>query len=133
MDDFHALFFAPDNGAVITSGAAPIIDLDSLLGPDDAFRPAIRTPGGTIWSALEADNPNGLDYMVTWVDASDPYHYFIGFEDLAFPGSDGDFNDFVIELRNVLDAPIPEPTTLTLLALGLAGLGYTRRRKKRLH
>lgn len=95
------------------------------------FRLAIRTPLGHIWSSRATDNIDSMDHMVTWVDANDPLHYFVAFEDLNFSSSDGDFNDVVLELRNVLDGPlsVPEPGTLVLTALGLAGLGYTRQSK----
>lgn len=95
------------------------------------FRLAIRGPQGQILSSLASDNTDFMDHMVTWVDAQDSNHYFVAFEDTKFPRGDGDFNDIVLELRNVVDGPlsIPEPGTLALTGLGLAGLGYTRRRK----
>jgi len=101
------------------------------LGLSGDFRLAIETPTGTIWSSLASDNVDSMDHMVTWVDANDPFHYFVAFEDIAFPASDGDFNDVVIELHNVLDGPssVPEPGTLALAVIGLAGFGYVRRRK----
>lgn len=114
------------NGIAGNEGAETLLPV--LVGD---FRLAILTPPGQLWSSRAIDNIDSKDHMVTWVDANDPLHYFVAFEDLNFSGSDGDFNDVVLELRNVLDGPLPlpEPGTLVLTVLGLAGLGYTRQSK----
>lgn len=76
-------------------------------------------------------NSDAFDHMVTWVDKNDEFHYFVAFEDLL-NGGDGDYNDLVIELHNFVDGPlaIPEPFSLALFGLGLAGLGFASGRRK---
>jgi hypothetical protein len=126
-DGFQALPGVTINNGIIThEDPASSIALPDITGQ---FRLAIRTPEDQIWSSLAGENIDLLDHMVTWVDDNDPYHYFVAFEDLPFPGSDGDFNDLVLELHNVLDAPVPEPVTLSLLGVGLATLIWSRRRR----
>ena len=55
--------------------------------------------------------------------------YILAWEDQAYGNSDKDFNDMVVYVESV--TAIPEPGSLALLGLGLAGLAAVTRRKQK--
>ncbi|MDT0582669.1 PEP-CTERM sorting domain-containing protein [Brumicola blandensis] len=97
-------------------------------------------------SALNGDyNNDGIDddHLVSFqgndVDRLDPdndglyglfssNNFILAWEDLRFDGADRDYTDMVVMVESFV--PVPEPTPLAILAVGLAGLAFTRRKTK---
>jgi hypothetical protein len=99
------------------------------------FRLAVRNTGYDFYTGSGEQNVDGLAHAMAITQlVGGSYLTTIGFEDL-YGGGDQDYNDFMFRLTNVVDPPalpaaaaVPVPSALALMGLGLAGIGFGRRR-----
>ena len=97
------------------------------------FRLHVRNTGLDFFTGDAGRNPDGLPHtlaLTTFDEESNLFVTIIGFENL-YGGGDEDYNDFSFPLTNVIDPPLPEPSTVILLGIGLIGVAFADRRRQR--
>lgn len=111
------------------NSGSPLAGFSTVISPTGDFG-FYDLVGGVYWHSQASLNPNGEDHMVTLATA-DPNTFLLAFEDLPFALSDRDFNDLVIEVTVRPGNIVPEPASISLLGIGIAGMVLRKYRGKK--
>lgn len=97
------------------------------VGDELIFGIFVHNTGYTYYMGDGSRNPDGI--MHAAVDDIGGGHYIVGFEDL-FGGGDFDYDDHRFDFSGGVSnvSMIPESSTFALFALGIIGLGLSRKR-----
>lgn len=100
-----------------------------FAGDDLVFELQVLTTSGS-WYSLATSNSDGLNHTYSTDFTGDswiPAGTYIGFEDLPNLG-DLDYNDHQFVFTNIKNTTVPEPFSFALFGLGIAALGFARKR-----
>lgn len=104
-------------GYYLGGANGPMFYSQPILNGDEDHMVAFQGDGDSIKLPTK---PKGV-----WGSSS----YILAWEDLPFSESDKDYNDMVVYVESV--TPVPEPGSIALLGLGLAGVAAVARRQQK--
>jgi hypothetical protein len=112
------------NATSLTTGTW--VDYNGL----DFSSPNINTAAGAL-DGNAAGNRTALSFLVSGLNVANGSSFWIRWASFDITSSDDGLaiDDFSLTPNGAPIPPVPEPGTLALLGLGLAGLGLSRRRK----
>lgn len=126
------------NFKVIDLAVPALLSSNTFSGSNFGY---FMTGGGNTFYSDYMLNEGTNDHMVAYAGKGDivtipgnlpstwtPDEYILAWEDLPLGSSDRDYNDMVVMVESV--KPVPEPTTIGLMGLGILGLAFGARRRK---
>lgn len=131
---FDSLISVNGSAEIFPNHSTPIgteVDLGEFAAgtPLDIVLHVLNT-GHFFHTGPGGNNPDFLPHAdVVYGFGGEPGRTWVGFEDIL-GGGDHDYNDHTFSFTNIIEAPVPEPSTYALMLGGLGVVGFLARRRK---